>query len=224
MVKIRAFLVEDSPIILETLSAALEEVADVRVVGSASGEKEALAWFDARTDGCNIAAIDPFLASGSGLGVLEGMQAFAPLPHRVVLTNYATPHIRSVCAALGAEKVFDKSNLPRLPSAGLDFCESTSGIAPDGLPQSTCAGNRGTRKAAPGRRRFTESRRLRGRRSWRHHASSGGDLRGSQDPRFAANPVVTDDPKMRSLKANSTIEQTFQRPLRALRPAAHAER
>ena len=109
MAKIRAFLVEDSAVILETLSEALEEMADVRVVGSAAGEKEALAWFDARTDGCDIAVIDLFLATGSGLGVLEGMQAFAPPPYRVVLTNYATPHIRAVCEALGAEKVFDKS-------------------------------------------------------------------------------------------------------------------
>lgn len=53
--------------ILETLWAALEEMADVRVVGSAPGEKEALAC-------------------------------------------YATPDLRSRCEALGAEKVFDKSN------------------------------------------------------------------------------------------------------------------
>ena len=109
MAKIRAFLVEDSPVILETLSAALEEMADVRIVGSAAGEREALDWFGSRTDGCDIAVIDLFLASGSGLGVLEGMQGFAPPPQRVVLTNYATPHMRSVCEALGAEKVFDKS-------------------------------------------------------------------------------------------------------------------
>ena len=91
MAKLRAFLVEDSPMILERLSAALEEMADVRVVGSAPGEKEALAWFGSSTDGCDIAVIDLFLKSGSGLGVLEGMQAFAPPPERVVLTNYATP-------------------------------------------------------------------------------------------------------------------------------------
>ena len=109
MTKLRAFLVEDSPVILETLSAALEEMANVRVVGSAPGEEEALAWFGSRTDGCDIAVIDMFLKSGSGLGVLEGMQAFAPPPQRVVLTNYATPDMRSRCEALGAEKVFDKS-------------------------------------------------------------------------------------------------------------------
>ena len=109
MAKLRAFLVEDSPVILETLSAALEEMADVQVVGSAAGEDEALAWFGARTDGCDIAVIDMFLKSGSGLGVLEGMQGFAPPPERVVLTNYATPDMRARCRALGAEKVFDKS-------------------------------------------------------------------------------------------------------------------
>jgi len=109
MAKIRAFLVEDNSVILETLSAALEEMADVEVVGSAAGEQEALSWFGSRTDGCDIAVIDIFLKTGSGLGVLEGMKSFAPPPRRVVLTNYATAHMRSTCTALGAEQVFDKS-------------------------------------------------------------------------------------------------------------------
>jgi len=109
MAKIRAFLIEDNPVILETLSAALEELADVEVVGSAIGEQEALRWFDSRTDGGDIPVIDIFLKSGSGLGVLKGMQSFAPPPQRVVLTNYATAHMRLTCTALGAERVFDKS-------------------------------------------------------------------------------------------------------------------
>ena len=109
MEKIRVFLVEDSPVILEALTAALEEMADVRVVGTAAGEADALSWLASRTDGCDIAVIDLFLASGSGLGVLTGMQAFAPPPQRLVMSNYATPHMRAACKALGAEEVFDKS-------------------------------------------------------------------------------------------------------------------
>jgi DNA-binding NarL/FixJ family response regulator len=87
----RAFLVEDSPIVVDTLSATLEEMADVAIVGSASTEEEALFWFGSRTDACDVAIIDIVLPSGSGLGVLKGMKGFAPPPQRVVLTNYSTP-------------------------------------------------------------------------------------------------------------------------------------
>ena len=109
MKRLRTFLVEDSPILVATLSAALEEMAQVDVVGCAQTEREALRWFESRTDGCDVAIIDIFLKSGSGLGVLEGMKAFAPPPQRVVLSNYATRDIRARCKALGAEEVFDKS-------------------------------------------------------------------------------------------------------------------
>jgi two-component system OmpR family response regulator len=44
------------------------------------------------------------------LGVLRGMQSYAPPPIRVVLSNYATADMRSRCRALGAEAIFDKSN------------------------------------------------------------------------------------------------------------------
>jgi DNA-binding NarL/FixJ family response regulator len=107
--RLRAFLVEDSPIVVETLSAALEEIAEVDIVGCAGTQEEALSWFGARTDECDVAIIDIFLQSGSGLGVLEAMRDFAPPPQRVVLTNYSTRDMRARCKALGAEEVFDKS-------------------------------------------------------------------------------------------------------------------
>ena len=109
MAKLRAFVVEDSPIILESLTQTLEEVADVEVVATAPDEQGALAWMNARSNGCDVVIVDIFLKSGSGLGVLKAMQEFAPPPNRVVLTNYATVEMRQRCMALGAEVVFDKS-------------------------------------------------------------------------------------------------------------------
>ena len=109
MPKLRAFVVEDSPIILESLTTALQELADVAVVGSAGDQQGALTWMNSRTNGCDLVIIDIFLKSGSGLGVLAGISSFAPPPVRVVLTNYATPDMRARCQALGAEAVFDKS-------------------------------------------------------------------------------------------------------------------
>ena len=107
--KIRALIVEDSPVILENLRGLLEELGSVTVVGTAMAEAEACAWMDARTNGCDLAIIDVFLTSGLGLGVLEHIKRYHHPPERIVLTNYATPQMRSRCKELGADAVFDKS-------------------------------------------------------------------------------------------------------------------
>lgn len=107
--KVRTLIVEDNPIILYNLRELLEELGPVQVVGTAASQSEACAWMDSRTDGCDVAIIDVFLASGDGLGVLRHMNEFAPPPERVILTNYATDDMRSRCRTLGAEAVFDKS-------------------------------------------------------------------------------------------------------------------
>ena len=109
MTRLRAFVVEDSPLILENLIGVLEEDAGVEVVASAADEKGALDWMNSRTDGCDFVIIDIFLRQGSGLGVLKGMAGFAPPPERVVFSNYATDDMKNQCFALGAEAVFDKS-------------------------------------------------------------------------------------------------------------------
>ena len=109
MSPLRTFIVEDSRIILDNLVATLEELADVKVVGAVPDEKSALAWIDGAADAVDLIIIDIFLKSGSGLGVLRAVQEAGLSARRVVLTNYATPDIRKRCAALGADRVFDKS-------------------------------------------------------------------------------------------------------------------
>ena len=109
MSRLRALIVEDSPVILENLQALLEEHGAVEVVGTAAAQHDACAWMDARTQGCDVAIIDLFLKSGNGLGVLEHISRYERPPRRVVLTNYSTADMRSRCRALGADAVFDKS-------------------------------------------------------------------------------------------------------------------
>lgn len=109
MSPLRTFIVEDSAIILDNLVATLEELADVKVVGAVPDEKSALAWIEDSADAVDLIIIDIFLKSGSGLGVLRAVQEAGLSARRVVLTNYATPDIRKRCAALGADRVFDKS-------------------------------------------------------------------------------------------------------------------
>lgn len=110
MPALKAFIVEDSPVILENLIATLEELAQVEVVGSVADEAGAVRWMSRDPEGsADLFIVDVFLRSGTGLGVLQAAQQLGIRARRVVLTNYATEEMRRRCASLGAERVFDKS-------------------------------------------------------------------------------------------------------------------
>ncbi len=107
---IKTFIIEDSPLILDSLIATLEELAPVTVVGTAGDEFAAVKWIN---DPCNLwelLIVDVFLKEGSGLGVLRSMLASSSNHKIVVLSNYATEEIRRKSFELGADRVFDKSN------------------------------------------------------------------------------------------------------------------
>lgn len=110
MTQLRAFIVEDSPVIRENLVAALEEMAPIEVVGTAEDEASAVAWLSLPGNPCDLVVVDIFLKSGSGLGVLKTAISAPSSPKLVVLSNYATPDMRRKCLELGADRVFDKSN------------------------------------------------------------------------------------------------------------------
>lgn len=134
MPEVNAFIVEDSPIILESLVATLEELAPVKVVGTAADESSALQWLRTRPEDCDLLIIDVFLKSGSGLGVLRQAAQSGVRGRRVVLTNYATPDMREKCQALGAHRVFDKSNeLDELISYCLRLSEGGGATVPGAL-------------------------------------------------------------------------------------------
>jgi DNA-binding NarL/FixJ family response regulator len=110
MTALKAFIVEDSPVIRENLIAALEELAPVEVVGTAEDETTAVNWLGGNQEGCDLVIIDIFLKRGSGLGVLRAATDLRKPMSLVVLSNYATPDMRRKCLDLGASRVFDKSN------------------------------------------------------------------------------------------------------------------
>jgi len=110
MPSLKAFIVEDSPVILENLVATLEELAQVEVVGSVPDEAGAVRWMSRDPEAnADLFIVDVFLRSGTGLGVLQAAQQLGVRARRVVLTNYATEEMRRRCVSLGAERVFDKS-------------------------------------------------------------------------------------------------------------------
>ena len=106
---LRVFLIEDSPVILESLAPAMEEMAPVKVVGFADDEPSASAWIASHSEDVDLLVIDVFLRRGSGLDVLRKASQVTNAC-KVVLSNYATPEMRRKCLELGAERVFNKSN------------------------------------------------------------------------------------------------------------------
>jgi DNA-binding NarL/FixJ family response regulator len=103
------YVVEDNVIVLESLIAALEELAPVHVVGTAADESVAVDWLRSDGERCDLVIIDIFLRTGSGLGVIAAARRRRPDAALVVLSNYATDEMRARCLASGADRVFDKS-------------------------------------------------------------------------------------------------------------------
>ena len=129
MHSLKAYIVEDSPVIRDSLIATLEELVSVKVVGTAEDEAGAVEWMLQSKQTVDLMIIDIFLKSGSGLGVLRAASALPPSVKRVVLSNYATVDMRRKCLALGADRVFDKSHDI---DALIAYCSQLSGGA-DGL-------------------------------------------------------------------------------------------
>jgi DNA-binding NarL/FixJ family response regulator len=110
MPPLQTYIVEDSPVIRENLIATLEELAPVRVVGTAADEDTAVRWLSLPGRAVDLVIVDLFLKGGSGLGVLRSVQAMPQRHVMVVLSNYVTPDMRRQCLTLGAAQVFDKSH------------------------------------------------------------------------------------------------------------------
>ena len=107
MQAVRVFLVEDSLLIRERLSALLRNIGGVEIVGEADGPAAALLRIDASRP--DVIILDLQLAGGSGLFVLRELSHFAPNAVPIVLTNHALPQFRKECLAAGAKYFFDKT-------------------------------------------------------------------------------------------------------------------
>ena len=104
------YLAEDNAVILANLIETLQEITEVKVVGSGATQAEADRWLWLNDGHWHLAIVDLFLLESSGLDVLAGCRNRQPYQKMVLLTNYATPEIRERAALLGADAVFDKSS------------------------------------------------------------------------------------------------------------------
>ncbi len=121
--KLRTYIIEDNATIRENLIATLEELAEVESVGIAETEHEGTDWLTQNATQWDVAILDLFLRQGSGLGVLSACSKRLAHQKIVVLSNYATPDVRTRCAQLGVDAVFDKSNEI---DALVDYCVQLS--------------------------------------------------------------------------------------------------
>ncbi|MGC3986239.1 MAG: response regulator [Pseudorhodoferax sp.] len=114
--QLRIVLVEDNPLIRQSMQEMLEEVLGAQVVAWADGEDAAIETL--RRTAWDVALVDLFLLQGSGLGVARAFEQRGAGQRVYVLSNYATPSIRERCAALRIDGIYDKSTeLDRLLEA-----------------------------------------------------------------------------------------------------------
>lgn len=121
--KMKTFVVEDNPTIRENLISTLEELAPIESVGTAETAEEGVAWLSGDQSAWDLAIVDLFLKSGTGLRVLQACQNRLPCQKMVVFSNYATREMRLRCAELGADAIFDKSTEIE---ALLNYCQRQS--------------------------------------------------------------------------------------------------
>jgi len=109
VMSLSTFLVEDNVLIQTHLIAALEELADARIVGMAASEVRAVEWLERHPGDWKLAVVDLFLDQGTGLGVVDFCRGRAADQRVVVLTNYATAVVARQALSKGADALFDKS-------------------------------------------------------------------------------------------------------------------
>ena len=104
----KVFIVEDSPLVLERLTALLGALPDTQVVGHAAGAEEAvLAIVAAQPD---VVVLDLRLAQGTGFDVLIELHDKAPGIDLYMLSNFSSEPYRRQAERLGARGFFDKSS------------------------------------------------------------------------------------------------------------------
>jgi DNA-binding NarL/FixJ family response regulator len=120
-VALKAFVVEDSVAIRDSLVAALAELAGIETAGVAGTEDDAVRWLSDASHHWDLAIVDLALApgGGSGFGVLRALAKRPASRGVVVLTGLANAQVRSACEALGTDAVFDKA---METEALLDWC------------------------------------------------------------------------------------------------------
>lgn len=101
------FIVESSEIARGALQSVLSDMSDIRVVGYAVDESDAIKRIGALLPDAVI--LDLSLRSGSGIGVLENIKKHHATIKVIVFTNSTDDFYVDCCKRAGADYFFDKS-------------------------------------------------------------------------------------------------------------------
>jgi len=120
---VRVLLVEDSKVLTERLTEAIDQIADVQLIGTAETEAAAVAF--ATREPVDVIILDLHLRQGTGFGVMRALATAQLKPQIIVLTNYDLPEYKNAAFALGAAHFLDKAlDYGRLPSLLHEICET----------------------------------------------------------------------------------------------------
>lgn len=106
----RVFLVEDSLPLRTRISDDIAAMGRFELVGFAETQDEAVAAIERLCP--DVVITDLQLRLGTGLQVVLQISTgqCSPVPHIIVLTNYAFPEYKRQCLVYGANEFFDKSS------------------------------------------------------------------------------------------------------------------
>jgi two-component system OmpR family response regulator len=122
---LNVLLVEDSKVLTERLTEAIQQLDAVRIIGTVDTEAAAVAI--AQLESVDIILLDLHLNQGTGFGVRRRLNALHLKPCIIVLTNYDLPEYKEAAVSLGTTFFLDKArDFDRLPKL-LELCEGHHG-------------------------------------------------------------------------------------------------
>src|SRR6266436_2362511 len=120
---VSVLLVEDSKVLTERLTEAIDQIADVHLIGTAETEAAAVALV--ARESVDVIILDLHLGQGSGFGVMRALATTQFKPQIIVLTNYDLPEYKNAAFTLGATHFLDKArDYGRLPEVLHEICEA----------------------------------------------------------------------------------------------------
>ena len=106
---IRVFIIDDSGLVRDRLTAMLSEHPGMDIIGEAEDAFSAIECIQLYTP--DVVILDIHMAgSASGIYVLERIKKGSNAPIVIMLTNYSNFQYRKRCKKAGAEYFFDKSS------------------------------------------------------------------------------------------------------------------
>jgi DNA-binding NarL/FixJ family response regulator len=114
-VPLTVFIAEDDKAAATSLSELLQAQGGVQVIGVANSEMSAADWLMDHAGTADLLITDLLLLpGGSGFGLIHHAKSLGAFRTVAVFSNFVTPAIATRCRKLGADAVFQKSELEDL--------------------------------------------------------------------------------------------------------------